>query len=76
MALGPVEVTWGGLGGSEYPPSLALGSEVAQCIFSPVKPIRKHMKILSHVLQASFIGNHEPDVQGLHGLGDISCNVS
>lgn len=76
MALGPVGVTWGSLGGSEYPQSLALGYEVGQSIFTSVKSIRMHMKILGRVLQASFIGNHKLDVQGLHGLGDISRNVS
>lgn len=36
--------------------------------------IRIHTKILGHVLQAGFIGNYELDLQGLHGLGDISHN--
>lgn len=76
VVLGPVEVTWGGLGGSEYPWLLALGHEAAQCIFTSVKSIRRLTKILVPVLEASFIGNHEPDMWELHGLGDISCNNS
>lgn len=63
------------MGGSEHPQSLALGYEVAQCIFTSATSLRIHTKILGHVLQASFIGNHELDLQGLHGLGDISHNV-
>lgn len=76
LRSGPVEVTWGSLGGSEYPQSLALGCEVAQCIFTSVKSRRMHMKTLGHVLQASFIGKHELDMQRLHELGDINCNVA
>lgn len=30
------------------------------------------MNILSHVLWANFIGNHELDEQGLRGSGDIN----
>lgn len=60
LCSGPVEETWDILGGSEYPQSVTLSYEVAQCIFTSVKPQR--LKILGHVLQASFIFHHELDI--------------
>lgn len=76
MPLCPVEVRWGSLGSSEYQQSPGLRHEATQSTFTSVKSIRMHMNILSHVLWANFIGNHELDEQGLLGSGDIIHAVS
>lgn len=54
LGSGPVEVTWGSLGGSEYPQSLALGYEIAQCTFTSVKSTRMHMKIFGPCVAGQF----------------------
>jgi len=55
--------------------SLVLGYEVAQHTLTTVKSIRMKLKTLGRVLQASFLGNCDLVVQGLHRLDGISPNT-
>lgn len=55
--------------------SLVLGYEVAQHTLTTVKSIRMKLKTSGHVLQASFLGNCDLVVQGLHRFDGISPNT-